>query len=57
MEPQSTMVISVLDELELMNLPPCWMGDHGVGWELGRGLERSEKLLAPIDYGDCSKHL
>ena len=57
MKPQSTMVISVLDELELMNLPPCWMGDHDVGWELGRGLERSEKLLAPIDYGDCSKHV
>ena len=24
MEPQSTMVIPVLDELVLMNLPACW---------------------------------
>ena len=26
MEPQSTMVIPVLDELVLMNLPACWRG-------------------------------
>ena len=31
LKPQSTMVIPVLDELVLMNLPPCWMGDPGGG--------------------------
>ena len=31
LEPQLTMVIPVLDELVLMNLPPCWMGDPGGG--------------------------
>ena len=31
MEPQSTMVIPVQDELVLMNLPPCWRSDAGGG--------------------------
>ena len=38
LEPQSTMVIPVglLDELVVMNLPPCWMGDPGGGGALKR---------------------
>ena len=34
MEPRSTMVIPVLDELVLMNLPACWRGDAGGGWSI-----------------------
>ena len=42
MEPQSTMVIPVLDELVLMNLPACWRGCPcvcvgGGGGDPGRG--------------------
>ena len=35
MEPQSTMVIPVLDELVLMDLPVCWRGvPGGGGWSI-----------------------
>ena len=40
MEPQSTMVIPVQDELVLMNLPPCWRSDAG-----GGGLEHYGKVV------------
>ena len=54
-QPQSTMVIPVLNELVSMNLPPCWSGlpcEGGGGWSI------TEKLFqAPINYSDSSKHL
>ena len=58
MEPQSTWVIPVLDELVLMNLPHCWMGGPGVGG--GAGALRKSFLGSPAFcryYGDCNKHL
>ena len=44
LEPQLTMVIPVLDELVLINLHPCWMGDPGGGGG-GGGLDHYGKVF------------
>ena len=63
MEPQSTWVIPVLDELVLMNLPPCWRSGPGGGG--GGELKPYGKVFqlnfigSPAFctyYGDCGKH-
>ena len=57
MEPQSTWVIPVLDELMLMNLPQCWIGGPGGGVEHYGKVFQLNFIGSPAFcpyYGDCT---